>query len=97
MLSMMATSLKTEIRETVRTHDHERIKHWVENRGGTPSVVDGTWDGKRGELRIDFGESNEILSEITWDDFFGMFEEGNLDLVYKKNNDSSQHRFDERE
>ena len=93
----MSTRTVTKTIETVRTHDHARIKHWVENRGGTPSVVDGTWDGKKGELRIDFGESDEILSEITWDDFFSMLEGGNLDLIYQKNSDSSEYKFDERE
>lgn len=93
----MSTRTVTKTIGTARTHDHVRIQHWVENRGGTPSVVDGTWDGTKGELRIDFGESDEILSEITWDDFFSMLEGGNLDLIYQKNSDSSEYKFYERE
>lgn len=92
----MMTRTVIETVQTVRTHDHLRIKHWVENRGGTPAVVEGTWDGKRGDLRIEFGESEEILSEITWNDFFAMLEGGSLDLSYQKNSDSSEYTFEAR-
>ena len=93
----MSTRILTETRQTVRTHDHDRIQHWVENRGGRPAVVESTWDGKRGELRIDFGESDESLVEITWVDFFNIFEERQLDFVYLKNSDSITYQFIARE
>lgn len=94
---MTTTRIETEVRQTVRTHDHARIKHWAENRGGTPAVVEGTWDGKTGELRIDFGESIESLIEITWEDFFNILDEGNLDFVYQKNSNTESGEFVERE
>ncbi len=70
--------------ETKRTHDHEKIRHWAENRGGMPAVVENTWDGKRGFLNIDFGGSDESLVEISWDDFFNIFEERDLEFIYQK-------------
>lgn len=67
-----------------RTQDHEVIQKWIEERGGRPSVVSSTWDGKSGLLRIDFGEKEDSLEEISWDDFFRVFDENNLTFLYQE-------------
>lgn len=80
--------------ESKRTADHEEIQRWVEERQGRPSVVESTWDGTSGLLRIDFGEEDEALTEISWDDFFRVFDENDLDFLYQEETaDGSQSRF----
>jgi hypothetical protein len=72
--------------EARTTTDHDEIRRWVEERGGSPATVKGT--GKRGEpglLRIDFpgyrGEGS--LQKIEWDEFFDQFESENLAFLYQ--------------
>jgi hypothetical protein len=67
-----------------RTTDHEEIRRWVEARLGRPAVVEATWDGTSGLLRIDFGEEEEGLTEISWDDFFRIFDEGDIEFLYQE-------------
>lgn len=66
-----------------RTQDHDTIRKWAEERGGRPAVVESTWDGKSGLLRIDFGEKEDSLKEISWEEFFRVFDENNLDFLYQ--------------
>ena len=73
---------------TKRTHNHHKIQEWVESRGGTPSVAESSWDGHSGVLQIDFGESEEALAELSWDDFFRIFEENDLDFLYQEESES---------
>jgi hypothetical protein len=84
-----------------RTTDHEIIERWVEERQGRPSVVEATWDGTRGLLRIDFGEESEVLTEISWEDFFRIFDESNIEFLYQEETTdggiSRFHRFLEKE
>jgi hypothetical protein len=63
--------------------DHDEIRAWAEERGGRPSRVKGT-GGKShdaGILRIDFGDEDEGLEEISWDEFFEAFEDRRLALL----------------
>jgi len=64
--------------------DHEEIRRWAEERGGTPACVRGTGDrGDIGMLRLDFpGFSGEqSLQPISWDDWFEKFDERSLALI----------------
>ena len=64
--------------------DHEEIRQWAEERGGTPSCVRGTGNrGDIGMLRLDFpGYSGEqSLQPIAWDDWFEKFDERGLALL----------------
>jgi hypothetical protein len=67
------------------TIEHDEIQKWVEQRGGRPSRVKRT-AGKGDEggiLRIDFGEPEESLEEISWDEFFEVFDDRELAFLYQ--------------
>lgn len=69
--------------QSLRTVDHEEIRTWAEARGGRPAVVAGTRDEEgNGILRIDFGAGEEDLEEVSWPEFFRIFEANGLALVY---------------
>lgn len=73
--------------ETKLTTDHQQIRQWVESRGGKPVTVKGTSDaGEPGLLRIDFPgySSKNALEEISWDEFFGKFEQKQLAFLYQE-------------
>jgi hypothetical protein len=66
------------------TIDHEEIRRWVEERGGSPATVKGTGGrDEAGILRIDFpGFSGvDTLEPISWDEFFAKFDEKELALI----------------
>jgi hypothetical protein len=75
--------------ETQITTDHDEIKRWVEERGGRPASVTATAGGDdAGILRIDFGEPDEGLSEIPWDEWFETFDESGLAFLYQDDGES---------
>ncbi|PDT82424.1 hypothetical protein [Sinorhizobium sp. BJ1] len=63
------------------TTDHDTIRQWAESRDGHPSRVRGASDG--GLLRIDFGKPEQRLEEISWEDFFRIFDENKLAFLYQ--------------
>jgi hypothetical protein len=72
-----------------KTVDHEVIRKWVEDHGGRPARVAETAPGKPeakagsgGILRIDFGEPDASLEEISWQEFFSTFEKHKLALLF---------------
>jgi hypothetical protein len=74
------------------TTDHNKIREWAEARNGHPAKVDT--GGRGGILRIDFGEPDENLEEISWDEFFQIFEENELAFLYQdKTADGGESRF----
>ena len=77
------------------TTDHDTIRKWIEQRGGTPTVVKDTEDADgEGILRIDFQEPDEALEEISWDDFFDTFEDRKLAFLYQDETaDGDESRF----
>jgi len=68
-----------------RTTDHDTIRTWIEEREGRPSIVRATGDNDRkgGLLRIDFGDRDDALEEIDWDEFFEIFDENELEFLYQ--------------
>jgi hypothetical protein len=69
------------------TTDHQEIRRWVEQRGGTPACVKGTGGrGDAGVLRIDFpGYSGEdSLQPMDWDEWFEKFDRENLALLLQE-------------
>ena len=63
--------------------DHDEIRAWAEARGGRPARLKGTGGKSQdaGVLRIDFGDEDEGLEEISWDEFFDVFEDRKLALL----------------
>lgn len=80
-----------------RMTDHQAIRQWAEERGGRPSRVKGTESGRQGEgiLRLDFGEQDDSLEEISWDEFFRIFDDRKLALLIPedKGSDSRFNKF----
>ncbi len=80
-----------------RTTDHEIIRRWIEERGGSPAAVKATEKGNDpGLLRINFpGYSGENrLEDISWDEFFKKFDEKNLEFLYQdETRDGEMSRF----
>ena len=71
--------------ESKTTTNHDEIRRWVEARGGRPAGVQATGDGDDpGILRIDFGDPEEGLEEISWDEFFQAFDENDLAFLYQE-------------
>jgi hypothetical protein len=68
------------------TTNHDKIRSWVESRGGHPAAVKTTRNVKSpgGLLRIDFGPQEENLEEIGWDDFFRTFDGNDLAFLYQE-------------
>lgn len=78
--------------ESQTTTDHERIRKWVTERGGHPAKVKGRGPG--GILRVDFGEPEDSLEQIEWDEFFKIFDEADLAFLYQDETGSGgQSRF----
>ena len=79
------------------TTDHEEIRRWAEERGGTPAIVRGTEGIGEGfgVLRISFpGSAEDSLELISWDEFFDTFEQKNLAMVYEdRTNEGGTSRF----
>lgn len=67
--------------DAIQTTDHTTIRRWIEDRGGHPARVKGAGEG--GILRVDFGEPEESLETIGWDDFFAIFDENDLAFLHQ--------------
>jgi len=79
--------------EAKQTSDHDTIRKWVEARGGRPAVI-RTKGRDGGVLRIDYGDPEENLEEIDWDEFFRIFDESDLQFLYQeKTSDGKESRF----
>ena len=75
------------------TTDHDEIRRWVEEHGGTPASVRGTEGGdEAGVLRIDFpgGSGEDQLDHISWDEWFEKFEDNNLAFLYQQEKASGE-------
>ena len=68
--------------EAKTTTDHDEIRSWIEEREGRPSIV-RTKGGKGGVLRVDFGEPDEALEPVEWEEFFQVFDESKLAFLHQ--------------
>jgi hypothetical protein len=68
------------------TTDHEVIRRWAKARQAVPSTVPGTEHGGHlGVLRFDFpGYSGDRLTEVSWDEWLGTFDERRLNFIYQE-------------
>lgn len=69
--------------------DHDKIRKWAESRGGRPSKVKNV-KGEGGILRFDFQEKDESLEEISWDEFFKIFDDNKLALLEQEETSSGK-------
>jgi hypothetical protein len=79
--------------QTKTTTDHDEIRRWVEEHGGTPASVRGTEKGDpAGVLRLDFpgGAGEDELEPISWDDWFDKFDSRGLALLYQEQKASGE-------
>lgn len=74
--------------EAVTTDDHDTIRHWAEARKGRPSRIRGASNG--GLLRIDFGEREENLEPIAWEEFFRIFDHNKLLFLHQEKTDDGK-------
>jgi hypothetical protein len=79
------------------TTDHEEIRRWVEQRGGRPARVQGTGGEDAGLLRIDFGEPEENLEPIDWEEWFDTFDRSGLVFLHEDEPDSRFNKLVSRE
>ena len=71
--------------EARRTHNPHEIRLWIEARHGRPAIVRATGEDARpgGLLRIDFGDADPGLEQISWEEFFETFEANKLDFLHQ--------------
>lgn len=73
------------------TTDHKVIREWAEARGGRPAKI--ATGGTGGILRLDFGEKDEALEEIGWEEFFEIFDSNKLAFLHQDEKDEGISRF----
>jgi hypothetical protein len=83
----MATKSKTNT-----TTDHDEIRRWVEEHDGKPAIVRGTESGDSAVLRFDFpgGAGEDQLEHVAWDEWFRIFDENDLALLYQEEKASGE-------
>jgi len=73
------------------TTDHDKIRQWAEERGGSPATVKSTQtDSEPGVLRLDFEPRDSALEPIEWDEFFEKFDGEGLALLYQDRTDDGK-------
>lgn len=77
--------------EAKTTTDHDEIRRWAEERDGHPACI--RTDGPGGILRIDFGDPEEELEQISWEEFFEIFEQNELAFLYQEDVQGGTSRF----
>jgi hypothetical protein len=78
--------------EATTTTNHDEIRKWIEARNGRPAAVRTGSSG--GILRIDFGEPEDNLEPVEWDEFFRIFDENRLAFLHQdKTRDGKTSRF----
>ena len=84
----MATASEAKSK-AARTRDHNAIRRWAEARGGHPAMVEGTEI-----LRIDFGEPEDKLKRVSWEQFFRVFDDRDLEFLHQhETQDGGKSRF----
>lgn len=85
--------------EVKTTTDHNEIRRWILKRNGKPAIVKGT-TLEDGILNIDFPgldlpgyEGEENLKQISWEEFFRIFDEKKLKFLYQEDNHKQNHYF----
>ena len=66
--------------ESLSTTDHDTIRQWAEERDGKPVRIKG------GGIELDFPgySGGDRFEEISWDEWFEVFDERGLELQYQE-------------
>ena len=78
------------------TTNHEEIRRWAEERGGSPACVKATHARGVGcLLRIDFPgfSGEESLEPLSWDEFFQIFDDNDLAFLHQVSVEGKTSRF----
>lgn len=74
--------------ETETTTDHETIREWVDERGSTAAQVTQPAGDDPGSLAvIPEGKMDDSLKEVSWEEFFEIFEDEGLAFRYQTDRD----------
>lgn len=79
-----------------RTKDHETIRSWASERNGKPTLVEtngSSSNENEGILRIKFDDKEEDLKEISWNDFFRIFDKEKLTFLYDTDKENRFNKF----
>lgn len=85
--------------DTSRTTDHQTIRQWAEERGGRPMAVRSTLEDSTEDaiIRIGFPGARQSddsrLEEISWDEWFRLFDQNDLALLYQESADGERSNF----
>ncbi|WP_064683361.1 hypothetical protein [Rhizobium bangladeshense] len=71
------------------TADYNRIRHWIEERGGHPARIKDASDSET--VRVDF--SSETQEEISWDEFFQGLEGSRRAFLHRTKAEDDRARF----
>jgi hypothetical protein len=67
------------------TTEHEVIRAWADQRGAKPATVTGTERSDHlGVLRLIFTDGSDRLREVSWDEWFGTFDERGLRFLFQE-------------
>ncbi|HEX6796537.1 MAG TPA: hypothetical protein VF116_02350 [Ktedonobacterales bacterium] len=81
--------------QTLATQNHDVIKHWAEERGGTPATIQSNDPNNPRVLRINFpGYGGQSLQPVTWQAWFKTFDDRHLVFLFQqKMRDGHQSNF----
>ncbi|OWO92628.1 hypothetical protein B5E41_21325 [Rhizobium esperanzae] len=71
------------------TADYNRIRHWIEARGGHPARIKDATDSET--VRVDF--SSETQGEISWDEFFQGLDDSRRAFLHRTKAQDDRARF----
>ena len=72
------------IAQSLATRSHEVIRHWAEERRAAPATTPGTDPQRPRMLRFNFPGYDKDLQEVSWDAWFGTFDERDLVFVFQE-------------
>lgn len=67
------------------TTNHNQIVQWAKERGGKPGLIQEPGKNRNPHLQINFeGYAAHNLKELSWDEFFRIFDEKHLQFQYQE-------------
>jgi hypothetical protein len=65
--------------------DHDKIREWIEARGGHPARI------RSGQVGVDFGRPENSVENISWDEFFRVFDANRDTFLHHDTNATRRH------